>query len=222
MQLLPVRHLLLGEGPRVEDLLPEAVIADVGDNPLPVPEDDVPHGLTLRLREGGVSDECLQTGQRGAGLGSQQPEVLAPVVGEVPVEVHSAAVAEDVEQGLARPSVLPPHPVLGEGVHVAIRIDDRHDDPVVHVHQVGVGGVGDELSEYEGDRARTDPLPGVDPALYEDNRLVLSLAPNVDRHQLPPLLGDPQDLQPDPGAPGGEALQPGVDGVEGMVVVPVH
>ena len=49
VELLPVRDLVLSEGPRVEDLLSEAVIANVGDHPVGVPEDQVPHRLTLRL-----------------------------------------------------------------------------------------------------------------------------------------------------------------------------
>ena len=87
---------------------------------------------------------------------------------------------------------------------------------------MGVGGVGDELLQHEGDCAGTDPLPGVYSALYEDDRLVLPLSPHMDSHQLPLLLREADHLQPHPRAPRIELLQPGVDGVERMVVVPVH
>ena len=46
-------------------------------------------------------------------------------------------------------------------VDIAVRVDDGNDDPVEHVHQVGVGGVGHQLPQYEGHRSWTDPLPGV-------------------------------------------------------------
>ena len=50
---------------------------------------------------------------------------------------------------------------LGVCVDIAVRVDDGNDDPVEHVHQVGVGGVGHQLPQYEGHRSWTDPLPGV-------------------------------------------------------------
>ena len=60
---------------------------------------------------------------------------------------------------------------LGVGVLVAVWVGDGDDDPVVHVQQLGVGGVGHQLADDEGDGGGADPLPRVDTALHKYRRL---------------------------------------------------
>lgn len=167
----------------------------------------------------------------GVGLNSTEPMVAglidvpasaAPVVAEVAVHVDAEAVTGAVGVAVGT-TVLAPQALHFVGVNEAIGIHHGHHNPVVllaqalHLRVLGV----DQLVQQEGDRGGGDPFHGVDVALKEDG-LVAGTLRQFDALDVATLvrLANHSALQVIVGST--LLIDPIVDGVQGMIVLPLH
>ena len=200
---LEVLGLVLGAAglPAVgtEDELGVGVDVEGGDD-VGVGEEELDDGLDLGLGGDGGTHVGV-AGRVGAGT------TLTPVGVPVPVGVNT-------EGGTVAAPVLPPEPVGGPGVFVAVGVDDGDDDELV----VGEEGpvLGQEVPGEVVDRGPANPLAGVLETLEVDSGLASGTKDNGEEVAALVALADGGDEGGTVG--GGVLLVPGLELGVGVVL----